>query len=286
MELLQLTYFCDAAITQNFSKTAEKYSVPPSNISQSIKRLENELSVALFDRNANRVVLNKQGHIFYEKAQQALELLEDAKASVTGTERSCQLQLAVLVNRRIVMKTIKSFQNRCPNVNILTSFDLSGMQDAHLVISADKIDFPGFTREKLLQEDIVLAVSKGTLPDGPITALSLQSKNFITMDEGSSLYRFTESICEDMGFRPHIALKSADPFYIRRCVELGLGVAFVPTFSWHDQFSDEVELKHIGHYKRDVFLYRRARHFNADYIDEFCVTLKEEIQKENGLPIK
>jgi predicted DNA-binding protein YlxM (UPF0122 family) len=88
MELLQLTYFCDAAITQNFSKTAEKYQVPPSNISQSIKRLENELSVALFDRNANRVVLNKQRHIFYEKAHQALELLEDAKLSVAGAEQS------------------------------------------------------------------------------------------------------------------------------------------------------------------------------------------------------
>jgi DNA-binding transcriptional LysR family regulator len=178
------------------------------------------------------------------------------------------------------MKTIEHFQTLWPNVNIFTSFDLTGIQDAHLVISADKLDFPGFIREKLFQEDIVLAVAKGTLPDGPITSLSLQNKHFITMDEGSSLYRFTESICEDIGFRPHIALKSADPFYIRRCVELGLGVAFVPTFSWHDQFSDDVELKHIGPYKRDVFLYRRARHFNAVFIERFCNTLKEDIQKE------
>ncbi|MBR2431832.1 MAG: LysR family transcriptional regulator, partial [Clostridia bacterium] len=42
MELLQLKYFCDAAETQNFSKTAKKYLVPTSNISQSIKRLEKE----------------------------------------------------------------------------------------------------------------------------------------------------------------------------------------------------------------------------------------------------
>ena len=44
MELLQLKYFCDSAKTQNFSKTAENFTVPPSNISQSIKRLEKELS--------------------------------------------------------------------------------------------------------------------------------------------------------------------------------------------------------------------------------------------------
>lgn len=49
MELLQLKYFCDAAETENFSKTAKKYLVPTSNISQSIKRLERELGVELFD---------------------------------------------------------------------------------------------------------------------------------------------------------------------------------------------------------------------------------------------
>ena len=55
MELLQLKYFCDAAETENFSKTAEKYLVPTSNISQSIKRLEKELDTELFEHRANRI---------------------------------------------------------------------------------------------------------------------------------------------------------------------------------------------------------------------------------------
>ena len=42
MELLQLKYFCHAAQSCNFSKTAEKFGVPASGISQSIKRLEKE----------------------------------------------------------------------------------------------------------------------------------------------------------------------------------------------------------------------------------------------------
>ena len=36
MELLQLTYFCDAAESQNFSHTAQKFRVPPSNVSQKV----------------------------------------------------------------------------------------------------------------------------------------------------------------------------------------------------------------------------------------------------------
>ena len=52
MELLQLTYFCDAARSENFSQTARKFFVPPSNISQSIGRLEKELGCALFSIGA------------------------------------------------------------------------------------------------------------------------------------------------------------------------------------------------------------------------------------------
>ena len=79
MEMLQLIYFCDAAQTENFSKTAKKYLVPPSNISQSIKRLENELETPLFERQANKIKLNNSGLLFYKNAKSALELLENAK---------------------------------------------------------------------------------------------------------------------------------------------------------------------------------------------------------------
>jgi len=65
MELLQLKYFCDAAKTQNFSQTAKKFMVPPSDISQTVKRLEKELGVALFSRHANRIVLNENGKRFF-----------------------------------------------------------------------------------------------------------------------------------------------------------------------------------------------------------------------------
>ena len=65
MELLQLLYFCDAAETQNFSGTARKYNVPTTGISQSIKRLEKELGVLLFDRTSNGISLNKRGKDFY-----------------------------------------------------------------------------------------------------------------------------------------------------------------------------------------------------------------------------
>ena len=83
MELLQLKYFCDSAETENFSKTAQKFYVPPSNISQSINRIEKELGIKLFVRSSNRIMLNKNGIEFYKRIKQALFLIDDAKKAVT-----------------------------------------------------------------------------------------------------------------------------------------------------------------------------------------------------------
>ena len=52
MELLQLRYFFDSAKNEHFAKTAEKYWVPASSVSASIKRLEEELGCKLFDRQS------------------------------------------------------------------------------------------------------------------------------------------------------------------------------------------------------------------------------------------
>ena len=82
MELLQLKYFCDAAESENFSKTAKKFGVPASNISQSIHRLEKEFGITFFDRTANRIKLNRQGKIFYEDTRKALLLLEGVKEKI------------------------------------------------------------------------------------------------------------------------------------------------------------------------------------------------------------
>ena len=50
MEMLQLRYFYESAMAESISKTAQKFMVPASSVSASIKRLEKELGVELFVR--------------------------------------------------------------------------------------------------------------------------------------------------------------------------------------------------------------------------------------------
>ena len=258
MELLQLKYFCDAAESENFSKTAKKFGVPPSDISQSIRRLERELDVALFTRKANRIALNERGHEFYLKVLEAITLLEEAKNIVTDDINSGRINICINSNRRIVMQTLEKFKTQYPGVEVRTThFADPKSEDFDLIIAGRGDEYEGFERRKLLSEGMSLAVRRdnyiAALPRVDISALSEES--FITMTEKSSLLGLTRKICADHGFSPRITIQSDDPFYVRKCVELGLGIAFVPTFSWQGQFSDSVVLKPIDNYERDTFLY-------------------------------
>ena len=278
MELLQLVYFCDAATTQNFSKTAKKFSVPPSNISQSIKRLENELSVALFERTANTVTLSERGRFFYEDIKRALSLVDHAVSTVKQDKEQGSIRINIHISRRTVMTAIEKFQKQHPQIDIITQHEPSSDAANFDFIVTDKLlDKTSFTKTKLMTEQIVLAHHKDLLKlTDPLTAELLSSKPFITMRDGNNLYDFTESICRDLGFVPRIALQSEDPFYVRKCVELGLGLAFVPSYSWQGLFSENISLREIGDYKRHIYLYQRADQYRAQYL----ATLQEMIINE------
>ena len=57
MELLQLRYFLVAAKYQHMTKAAEVLQIAQPALSQSIKRLEQELGVSLFEREKRTIRL-------------------------------------------------------------------------------------------------------------------------------------------------------------------------------------------------------------------------------------
>lgn len=279
MDLLQLKYFRHAAECENFSKTAKEFGVPPSDISQSIKRLEKELACSLFNRRANSVTLNDRGRSFYTQISKALSIIEDAAHQAADDGISGQMRLGININRRVVMQAVEKFRRLYPGVDIVIKHGVrSNHTDFDIMITAEDMSGKGFSGEKLFSEDILLAVRK----DHPlaakedITAAELKDLPFISMSSGENLYTLTEEIGRRMGFEPHIAIQSDDPFYIRRCVELGLGAAFVPAVSWKGQFSDGVTLKSIGRHRRTTYACINTDRYVSGCCRRFLELLREE----------
>ncbi|MBQ9801685.1 MAG: LysR family transcriptional regulator [Clostridia bacterium] len=285
MELLQLKYFCDAAETENFSETAKKFYVPTSAISQSIKRLEGELSVQLFARSANRIRLNDSGKLFYERVKEALALLDGAKKQIADDGESGKIKLSIFINRRLVMQTVEKFNRLYPDVDIVTKYTAPPEDEDFDLIVTDAVLRGGYVGEQLLQEEILLALRD----DHPLaskeqlSAEDIGGEPFICTNQGSSLYHIAQEICADMGFSPHIVIRSDDPYYIRKCIELGLGVSLIPAVSWRGQFSDRIVLKKIHGYRRKTVLYRNAGKYIPKCVERFAQMLRAECAKEQEL---
>lgn len=276
MELLQLKYFCDAAQTQNFSKTAKKYLVPTSNISQSIKRLERELGVELFEHRANKIILADSGKRFYDRIRLALDAIEQAKSEIDNGEGELRGEIKALVfcNRRLVTEAIEKFKEDNPRVNFVLRHELEADIDYDILIS-DACPYEYSKKYLLAEDDILLAIGKSNplaLADN-ISISQLKNERFISMPRGRSLFNITNSICSDVGFTPNISIQTDDPFYIRKYVELGLGIAFIPSCSWSGLFSDNVILKSVGNFKRNTYVFLPPSYRERAEVSDFLSCL-------------
>ena len=282
MELLQLKYFCDAAKSENFSRTAQKYGVPSSGVSQSIRRLEKELGVELFTRHSNKLYLNDKGKLFYERVTKSLGILSDAVTEVCDSCDSGRINICVNSNRRIVMNAVEKFRKAFPNVNVTAKHFCSPLSDEFdLIVSNEDSALKGFVSKKLLNERIGVAFSKKYDTEDRNSFSEFRDSPFVTMSEGSSLYRITKSVCGDYGFEPNIVVQSDDPFYVRRCVELGLGVAIVPMLTWKGQFAENVLLKTIDGYTRDTYVFTSSHKYLSAIAKRFIELLVEEFRTES-----
>ena len=82
MEINQLKYFKTVAETGKIVLAAEQMFVTPPAISSSISSLEKELGMPLFVRKGNRLLLNHQGEILLDYAEQILRHIADAHSDL------------------------------------------------------------------------------------------------------------------------------------------------------------------------------------------------------------
>lgn len=76
MELLQLRYFLALAKEEHMSHTAEKLFISQPSLSLTIKKLEDELGVKLFDRTGRNIKLNLYGKAFLPHVEDVFSSLE------------------------------------------------------------------------------------------------------------------------------------------------------------------------------------------------------------------
>jgi DNA-binding transcriptional LysR family regulator len=103
VELSQLEVFLTVAREHRFSRAADKLFRTQSAVSQTIRKLEDELGEALFDRSSREGVLTDAGKVLYEYAEKLINLRGEAAESLSELRELQKGKLVIAANEFTVL---------------------------------------------------------------------------------------------------------------------------------------------------------------------------------------
>src|ERR687893_2190070 len=243
MEMRQLRYLVALADERHFTRAASRLHIAQPALSQQIRRLEDELGIALVDRTTRHVALTPAGELLVGRARRALAEVDAAAAELSD--------LAGVRTGRVVIGAMRStgrfdlsalfaaYYARHPGIELVVREEPSEVMLQHL--HADALDVAFLSVNRL---DAGPDTRRPPLPDEPLVALlapghrlagrrrlemaELRDERFVVFGEGGSLRRIVVQGAREAGFEPQLAFESTEQQRIRAMVSHGLGVALLP----------------------------------------------------------
>ncbi len=297
MELLQFRYFLEAARYGNLTRAAEDLHIAQPALSQSIKRLESELGVKLFDRKNHRIYLNEQGKLLEKRLLPIMESIDNLKDELWESVYSSKqtIYLNFFAASPFITNCIIAYRGQHPDVKFQVSqLEMTDACDIHIdsraaVRKTDPGEKPmlpeGAIRQEVLNEQIFLAVPvHSPLAEKKFVDLrELREEGYIRLGHGWQL----RSICDDFfrqaGVRPQMIFESNSPESVRNLIAAGLGIGFWPEKSWGGTPGPRVALIPIRYpvCRRDVLVTEFEQAKEKPVVEDFLNYMCEYFRKES-----
>lgn len=240
MQLQDLTVFVAVAEERSFSKAARRLHRTQPAVSQTIRRLEDELGDRLFDRASRTGVLTEAGVLLLEHALRLLRMASEAEAAVRELQQVRRGRVVIGANEAAVhslLPFIRDFARLHPQVTVEVRRVPSRRIGAELEDRG--IDFGVMTfqpSDKGLQsiplgsdELVMLAHPKHPLAARKRVTIEEVGRQVVIAHNDPSPARERVLRLYERKRAPiniQIALPSLDG--IKRAVEMGVGVALLP----------------------------------------------------------
>jgi DNA-binding transcriptional LysR family regulator len=250
MDMRTLATFRTAARTLSFTRTAELLNYAQSSITAQMKNLEQDLGVPLFERVGNRIELTEPGRKFLDYADRMLALMEEAQGAVKGggTEGLVRFTAAETVCSYRLPAVLSAFAKLHPHVRLqfvpmpVRDFKrqlLEGALGAAFVLE-EPFSHSGLAVEWLRSEPVGIYAPPGhrLAAAGRVTALDLLGEQCLLTDSGCSYRNQFERALIAAGAHPATRLEFQSIEAIKRCVELGMGIAPLPDIAVAEERRD------------------------------------------------
>ena len=156
LELYRVFYA--VAKHKHMTKASEELHISQPAISQSIKKLENQLGGTLFLRSNKGMGLTEEGKMFYEYVKGALELINNAENEFTSfkdlSKGEIKIGCSTTLTKLVLMNALKDFHLDYPNININITNDLTSNLINDLKLG--KLDFVIFNESNIKEANLNL----------------------------------------------------------------------------------------------------------------------------------
>ena len=240
MDLRELQVFVEVVKQGGFSAATKVVFATQPTVSRSIKQLEDELDVQLFDRVGRKVKLTVAGERVYQHAVAMLaqrEFLQNDLADLKGIRRGrIRLGLSRLGSSVLFTRLILQFQQRHPGIEMeLVERGVLTLQqylrDGTLDLAICRLPVPDDLDWILVHDEPLMALLSPASPLAEAAAVDLAQlaeTPFILFEQGFALNAMIISACQAKGFTPRVAATSGQTEFILALVEANAGVAFLP----------------------------------------------------------
>lgn len=244
MELRQLRQVIVLAETLNFRRAAERLHMAQPPLSTSIKKLEEELGVQLFERLPSGVKLTPAGDVVLRHARRTVFFAEQTRRAgregESGEQGTLRLGFVGSATYSLMPRVIRAFRGKYPRVDIVidesTTVELLRGVESH-ALDVALVRFPvveptAAELALLRPERLVAAVSL----DSPLAArtavsiaeLAREPLIIYARERVPGMYAFIMQAFAEARVQPNVAQEGVQVQHILGLVESGLGVAFVP----------------------------------------------------------
>jgi DNA-binding transcriptional LysR family regulator len=244
LDLRRIRHFVVLAETLNYRKAAQLLHMTQPPLTVSIQKLEAELGVRLFERDAKGVQLSRSGRAVLVEAQQILQhaeaFAEMATLAENGRAGVLRIGFTGSATHGVLQRLVPCLRAELPKLELLLR-EGSSMGIVQALATGD-IDAgflwtpvlkPMGAEFQILQRDTLVAA----LPRGhrlaskkSLRLADLAQEPFILYDalQAEGMRSVCMMACQRAGFVPRAAQEAVQVRTVLTLVETGLGIALVP----------------------------------------------------------
>lgn len=246
MTLTELRYIVAVAQEKHFGRAAQRCFVSQPTLSIAIKKLEEELGLALFDRSSNEIMTTDAGQRIVVQARRVLEEADRIKLMANQEQSELEgifkLGLIFTIAPYLLPKLILSLREMAPEMPLQLDENYTDVLkeslkrgDLDAIVVAEPFVETGLETIPLYDEPFFVIVPKGHAFEqlDEVTPKQLGEERVLLLTEGNCMRDNVLDSCQELASRQKIqglsnSIQGSSINTIRHMVASGLGISVMP----------------------------------------------------------